>query len=347
MNASALARPLKRLLPQAWFDRARAVWHRLRDEAGLWRALRYDHRRYRRAAGLFRPQHLPSALASLIKATHRIEKGLALRAPRPGFGRDAIDTALADAHTVLRLRGPQLGVAWLVSTLDEYRQFHQRLGQDVAWVVPAHEALRASLAAAHTPAAAAGTLEVTKEAIHGAAQLDLRAFFDSRYSVRQFSDEPVAPELIERAVAMAQKAPSVCNRQSGGVVVATAPATKRKLLALQNGNRGFGEEAAAVLLVTSRLDTFLSVGERYQGWIDGGLFAMSLIYALHSLGLGSCCLNWSVEPEADRALQRAAGLADDRLVIMMIAVGHLPQRLRVAHSPRLPLSDVLSFLDPR
>jgi hypothetical protein len=30
------------------------------------------------------------------------------------------------------------------------------------------------------------------------------------------------------------------------------------------------------------------VAERNQGWIDGWLFAMSLVYALHSLRPGSC-----------------------------------------------------------
>lgn len=94
-------------------------------------------------------------------------------------------------------------------------------------------------------------------------------------------------------------------------------------------------------MITARLDCFLTVEERYQHWIDGGLFAMSLIYALHSLGLGSCCLNWSVAPATDRAFKEAAGIADDQSIIMLLAVGHLPERLRVARSERRPLDEVL------
>ena len=45
------------------------------------------------------------------------------------------------------------------------------------------------------------------------------------------------------------------------------------------------EKIEPSLLITSRLSYFKSV-ERNQVYIDGGLFAMSLIYALHGLGLG-------------------------------------------------------------
>jgi hypothetical protein len=71
------------------------------------------------------------------------------------------------------------------------------------------------------------------------------------------------------------------------------------------------------------------------------MFAMSLIYALHSLGLGTCCLNWSVEQDADLRLRSVAQIAPSENVIMLLAVGHLPDELAVACSPRKDLSDVL------
>jgi hypothetical protein len=117
------------------------------------------------------------------------------------------------------------------------------------------------------------------------------------------------------------------------------------LLSYQNGNRGFGDRASKVLIVASNLEHFASVGERYQGWIDGGMFAMSLFYALHSLGLGTCCLNWCVKHAQDRNLKESAGIAESDLVIMMIVVGHLPEEFKVAQSPRKPIHEVLIFPD--
>ena len=113
------------------------------------------------------------------------------------------------------------------------------------------------------------------------------------------------------------------------------------MLSYQNGNRGFGDKASHVLIVTSDLHHFTSAGERNQCWIDGGMFAMSLVYALHSLGLGTCCLNWSVECDQDRALKNNTLISESEAVIMMIAVGVIPEKLNVAVSPRKPLAEVI------
>jgi nitroreductase len=55
-----------------------------------------------------------------------------------------------------------------------------------------------------------------------------------------------------------------------------------------------------------------------------------LVYALHSLGLGTCCLNLSVEYKRDQALKQSADIPDTELIMIMIAVGNLPERLKVA-----------------
>ena len=175
------------------------------------------------------------------------------------------------------------------------------------------------------------------------SKVDLSGFFSHRFSVRHFSEEPVGRELLHSALRMAQKSPSVCNRQSGRVYVFDNDELGSSVLACQNGNRGFGHTANKILVVTSELGSFLSAGERNQCWIDGGLFAMSLIYALHSLGLGVCCLNWSVEFERDEELRRVAGIRDSENVIMLLAVGHLPERFRVACSQRRPTEEVVTY----
>jgi nitroreductase len=168
-----------------------------------------------------------------------------------------------------------------------------------------------------------------------------KPFFERRYSIRQFAPDDVDMCLIEKAVVMAQKTPSVCNRQSAKVYVFSQQEDKQKVLSYQNGNRGFGDQASKVLIVTSDLQHFMSVGERNQCWIDGGMFSMSLVYALHSLGLGTCCLNWSVESQVDQALREAVGIPESEAVMMMLAVGHLPDKLKVAQSPRKNIKDVM------
>jgi nitroreductase len=68
---------------------------------------------------------------------------------------------------------------------------------------------------------------------------------------------------------------------------------------------------------------------------------MSLVHALHSLGLGTCCLNQCHGPKQDRAIRKLAQVPENEVLLTMLAVGHLPEELDVACSPRKPLADVL------
>jgi nitroreductase len=153
---------------------------------------------------------------------------------------------------------------------------------------------------------------------------------------------PLEPELIKQAVSMALTTPSVCNRQAWKARV-FSDSKKNEILAMQNGNRGFTELIDTVIIVTCDLDCFTSDGERNQPWIDGGMFSMTLLLALHSVGLGTCCLNWCVGKEQDMQLRESIKLPESEVVIMIIAVGHIPEKLMVARSSRKPLEDVLIF----
>jgi nitroreductase len=336
--AKLLAAPLPAPLQQMLRSRYRSI----RDVLGVWKAGRHDAYWYSRFSGLRGSDRKGVLQARIIKAYHRVEKGLALSAPRPGFGADAIASLIQDLGAYRQRFGDDHIVRRGLQTLAEYQVFNLGMGT----MVPEVARLLSSCAysAGQPGEAEGGTMEVTRAGIHAAARIDLNTFFQSRYSIRQFSAEAVAETLIEQAIRMAQKTPSVCNREAGRVFLVADKQRAAELLAHQNGNRGFGEQADKLLVITASLDCFLTVGERYQCWIDGGLFAMSLIYALHSLGLGSCCLNWSVEPQTDSAFKRAAGIPEDQAIIMLLAVGHLPERFRVAISARRPLEDILTRL---
>jgi hypothetical protein len=139
------------------------------------------------------------------------------------------------------------------------------------------------------------------------------------------------------------RTPSVCNRQAWRVYVFTDDEDKRRVLQHQNGNRGFGDRISQLLVVTCDLSAFVTIGERAQAWVDGGMFSMSLVYALHFAGLGTCCLKAPNEIREDRALRRVCGIPDCEVVIMMIAVGHLIEEFAVAQSARRALEEVVQF----
>jgi nitroreductase len=341
-----LKRAVKAVLPAFIISPLRTRYRALRASWRLKYALRYDLARFRTFSGMCGLKDRAIHAAAIIKTYHRVEKGLALAKPRPGFGLPAVRQLLSEVRSYIDTYESDRVTRSALNTLCEYQAFNTRQGvaaePDIEQGIADLFARQGSVAA---DCQDGGTQVVFREDIHAAARKDMFPFFFSRYSVRQFDNQKVDIALIEQAVRMAQKTPSVCNREAGRVAVIQHKPLQEKAFALQNGNRGFGDQADKVLIVGADLRCFLNVGERYQAWIDGGMFAMSLVYALHSLGLGTCCLNWSVEPEADRALRAELNLPQEWAIIMMIAVGHLTERFAVAQSPRRPLSEVMQLID--
>ncbi len=301
----------------------------------------YDRDRFSLASAVHADARDAEQLGSLIMMDcHRIEKGLALPKPRPGFGAKVIERLLRDIPRHEARHGVSLPTQSARKALNEYLGYCRQHGVTVP------NGVEELLASAPAPNCEAGTMEVARKSIREAiASGDFGTFARHRYSVRQFTGQPIAREDIEEATLIAMKSPSVCNRQSAKVYSATTPEVIAKVLSYQNGNAGFGDTLGAVFVVTSDMRIFNSVGERNQCWVDGGIFAMSLAYALHGLGLGACMLNWSQTMEQDRAMRTAFHIPDHEAVITMMGAGHLPEMLRVAVSPRRVSADVLRMLD--
>jgi len=302
----------------------------------------YDFWRYYRfSSSVFRGNSEEKLRALITAQYHSIEKGLSLRDPRPGFGSDAIKELTEHITLYLKRYGPAKHLSVPLNVLRcyiDYNHTHGIENTELKQCLTEFEQVYRKILGLLPPGG--GLRKLTREEVMHATQGVGADFFMKRYSIRQFSDEDVPMELIEEAVRRAQKTPAVCNRQSGRVWVVSGSDNVKRILDIQKGTRGFGQSVNKVLVITSDLCNFQSY-ERYQSWVDGGLFAMSLVYALHSLGLGTCCLNWSVEYARDILLKRFLKMSQSETIIMLLAVGMLPQELMVAESCRKPLSEVL------
>jgi nitroreductase len=304
-----------------------------------------DARRFRHACTAFAPPKTKEQWIALLTIDyHRIEKGMSLPEARASFGQDVIARLLMNTPKYIERFSRDSLTDVVVNSLSAYVAHNKSKGQETPSVAAFLESYHQVAPVQHTDG---GLAIVTSKGIIQRSSINSEDFFFSRHSVRQFRDVPVSKELIEAAVRLAGKTPSVCNRQSGRAYFTTDKETIAKALSFQNGNRGFGHTVPALFVICSEFAIFEKVAERNQGWIDGGLFAMSLVYALHSLGLGSCMLNWSVLTKRDNALRAAFDIPGSHGVICMLAVGHLPNEFVVAQSPRRPVEDFLRPLSQR
>lgn len=274
-------------------------------------------------------------ISSIIMDYHRIEKGLSLERPRPMFGLwfipDLIDRILL-YHSNFGCDKPVIHAA---NALESYIRFHEENNVPIDELNIELEKLEKIRALSN----GSGVNRVTdKKTVHEYFSFD--EFVKSRHSIRDFKPGIIEDEIFEEAVSIAKYTPSVCNRQPWGVYIVKGDKVN-KVLQYQNGNKAFRDAIHNVIIVTGKLSFMRNPIERHQIYIDGGMFSMSLIYALHSLNLGVCPLNWCVTKEKDLAVRKVVNIPNDEEIIMYLAVGYKKDTYNVAASPRIDTSDII------
>ncbi|OFX17548.1 MAG: hypothetical protein A2Z18_05620 [Armatimonadetes bacterium RBG_16_58_9] len=69
-------------------------------------------------------------------------------------------------------------------------------------------------------------------------------------------------------------------------------------------------------------------------YIDAALASMSLVHALETLGLGTCCINWPEIESQERELASLLNLQPEERGILLICVGYPDPDGTVARSTK-------------
>lgn len=146
-------------------------------------------------------------------------------------------------------------------------------------------------------------------------------FSKSRRSVRSFTGEKISFETINKAIEIAKTAPSVCNRQPTRVYYVENKEKIDKILSIQGGLTGYTDNIKQLLVLVSDRNYFYSIGERNQLYVDGGIFLMNLLYALHYYHIGACPAHWGHNSNRDKKIKKEINLSDSEKVICLIPIG--------------------------
>lgn len=270
---------------------------------------------------------------TLLRETHVIEKGMSLRNPRLGFGQEKV-IALIDRLSQYAERYARDDASFLkqpIETIKEYVVYTKGMGQKIPNIEYAFQALCDK--AGVLPADRGGGVEcVIGSQIRTQATGNFESLVCSRHSIRYFRREAIPNrEQIVRALEIAAKTPSACNRQAWKTHVYYG-LDSIKLLKWQSGCRGFEEEVPCSIVVTANLKGFLW-HEVHQAYVDGGMYAMNLLNALHFEGFGTIPLSLGFESEKLSGLRRF-GIPENEVPIVIIGVGVMEETFKVAVSNR-------------
>lgn len=257
--------------------------------------------------------------ASIIRLYHTIEKGLSYEDYRAGFGQDNIGKLLTSLEQYSS-KGFDTSACFYetaLSCLQKYILKNKEYG---------HEDPQLEECVNKLPGKAnelGGTITLTAPV--EPEKLTYEQLVTSRHSIRHFSDVPVDIEILKDAIRLAQFTPSACNRQGWKTRIVADKEKISNILKNQNGNRGFGQEIDKLLIITADLRAQQRSRELFQAFIDGGMYAESILNSLYSKGIGSVPLSASLTPEQEKNVRTLAGLDDAEVLIMFIGAGNYPE----------------------
>lgn len=287
----------------------------------------------------------PRTTSSLLRRSiHRIEKGLISRPRKPVFAIDYIEPVV-DVYARM-LRGPEsanrVELAWAHDVLNAYfevcedspsirnaREKFQRL-EEIDSRIPPDRALTRAPYTRKSPQSTVGYdsfLQLAKQ----------------RRSVRWFEQRPVPREDLLKALSVATLSPSACNRQPFTFRIFDKEPFLSMATSLPPGTRGYEHQFPCVIAVVGHQRYYSLERDRHLIYIDGSLATMSLILALETLGLSSCCINWPDIEERELAAEKALKLEPDERIVMFIAVGYADPEGSVPYSEKRTPEELCRF----
>ena len=307
---------------------------KIRSEAK--RAFKHDMRQFLKHAGALHPERRNALIAEIVMDYHVLEKGLTMPRRHLGFGTGKVLNLIQLIQRFEQEFGTDSQVTHAVKVLRAYRELHR----DYPTQMPR---LNAFLEA-HPGVPAAIEPHVARNVFYADKDAPFPIFAASRHVVRHFAGK-VSRDKLEKAIALAMTAPSACNRQHSRVHIVDDAALRDQLFAMQQGTRGFGQDADKVIVVTADLSAIRWSWERHDAYVNGGIFVMNLCYSLHYEGIAHCILHWSVSPDVDCAAHSLLSIPPNEDIVSVIACGMPPEEFDVAASPRRDVQDILTWHD--
>ena len=283
-------------------------------------------------------------LTDILMTSHALEKGLSIKDKKKGFGVSKLRTLIRGLNKYVEKYGYSDRILIPLSVVNHYLIFQENDGYTDEMLTKSKHDFDNLLGKIHKTKddlSKGGSFFLAKESVLSLKNSNFEELCNGRYSFRHFSNEHVSDEIISLALDIAKKSPSACNRQSYRVHVYDGK-QKDDVLYSQGGARGFYKEASRAIIVTADMERYF-LSEAHLGYVDGALFAMSLIYAFTYLGVASIPLTICQPQKVLNKFASDFGIPANEYPVIVIAIGHYPDTAEIAKSERYPVQEFTTY----
>ncbi|WMI66633.1 nitroreductase family protein [Aestuariibaculum sp. YM273] len=284
---------------------------------------------------------------TLVRNTHRIEKGLLMRPRREIFALDYIEETI-EAFVVLWSKEKlkqDLQYQWFQDVLYEYFKGSASHPLIDSLSIKFFDKIKETNNDNQYDKASLKRIPYNRleKDLSCISYNDFYRLARQRRSVRWFEDKLVPHDLIDKAITVASQSPSACNRQPYEYRIIDEPNLLKELVNLPGGVKGYAEGIPMMVVVVGNLNAYFDERDRHVIYIDASLASMTFMYALETLGLSSCAINWPDVEVLERKMEKALKLEKYQRPIMCMAVGYPDPDGKVAYSEKRVLNNIRKF----
>lgn len=281
-------------------------------------------------------------LSDLVIRTHSIEKGMSIGNVKVGFGKAKALTLLSELEKFISIKGDKSYVIEICSTINKYILFNEGLGANMDEI---KSKLQNICKQNNIELQNIGGIKLinNKDTIASSFQ-PFNFFSQSRYSIRDFSSTPLNYDLIRQALKLAEKTPSACNRQSWRIHIYTSEKRRTQIFSLQGGSKGFYTQMQCAILICGDIN-YYNINELNQLYVDGGLYAMNLMYALQFYNVANIPLTMGLKMKDLIQIKKEMHIPENEMPVILIGAGTFKETYKVAISHRRPYETYTSFED--
>ncbi|MCY4780803.1 nitroreductase family protein [Sphingobacterium sp. UT-1RO-CII-1] len=315
----------------------RPYYYWLKHRYDLYRNFYTDLKIFKKYALVFNVNSLHHKEADLILNYHSLEKGMLFKDMKKGFAAYRIinlHKILEDSTLQRNITRSQIRVGYEV--MCKYYELHSNKNWDISdfYTLEQYKAYKKILGASYS-CEFSGVYDFTREAFYANINFsNFERFAYSRKSIRDFTGEKIEEDILRKVIQLANTAPSVCNRQASNVYLVEEKKKIDSLLEIQGGFVGYTEHVEQLLILTNNREYYYTIGERNQFYIDGGIYLMNLLYALHFYKVANCPANWGKEAKDDKAVSQIVAIPESEKIICMIPIGICKDEFRTTLSLR-------------
>ena len=284
--------------------------------------------------------------ANAIRLTHAIEKGLCVSNPRKGFGKEKIHDILKTINRIITIDSDFINSTHFLMVYDalsEYVEWHKKQQYSDELVLEVTEWVNNNryLRANKPTERFGGTLRYTKHTFDESA---IEKLFNNRHSCRTYLNEEIDHALLEKAISLANRYPSACNRQAVRLHIVNHNRTDCIKHWFGN-NKSFWNDAKEFIMVCAKVSSY--VPDEYQQYeVSAGIYVGYLTLALQTYGIGCCVIQREVLNTDDfRQFAKELNIPGDEQLICLIACGMEPNEYLVPISHRLSAKEMTHYCD--